>query len=417
MRPNRVPSYRCFKPKNLGLVVLNGTQHYLGPYGTPESMAEYNRLIQEHLASSPTVVEAKAAPQGATVGEMIVAFWEHAEKHYRHPDGTPSGELVNLRAALKPLRRLYSHTPAREFGPVGLRAVRDDMVKSGLSRTTVNARINRLRRVFKWAASVELIPPGVSQALATVAGLQRGRTQARESKAVGPVAVERVEATLPFLSRPIAAMVRLQLLSGMRPGEACAMRGRDLIPGEPTWTYRPESHKSAWRGRDRAILLGPQAQAVVTEFLGSDRDAYLFRPEDAVAEHHARRGSARKSKPTPSERSKRATKPGAKHARRYQRNSYRNAIARACDRAFPHPTLAAIKPKGLTEEQRAELEGWRRVNRWHPNQLRHAAATLIRARYGLEAAQAILGHAKADVTQVYAERDLAKAHAIMAEIG
>src|SRR3954454_4175881 len=101
MRPARVPSYRCYKPKNLGLVVLNGKQHYLGPYGTPESLAEYNRLIQEHLASTPTVNEAKAAPEGATVGEMIVAFWEHAEKHYRHPDGTPSGELENLRAALK----------------------------------------------------------------------------------------------------------------------------------------------------------------------------------------------------------------------------------------------------------------------------------------------------------------------------
>ena len=34
-----------------------------------------------------------------------------------------------------------------------------------------------------------------------------------------------------------------------------------------------------------------------------------------------------------------------------------------------------------------------------------------------DTAQAILGHAKADVTQVYAERNLAKAHVIMAEIG
>lgn len=417
MRPKNVPSYRCYKPKNLGLVVLKGKQHYLGPYGTPESLAEYNRLIQEYLATTPTVADAKAAPEGATIGEVIVAFWEHAEKHYRHPDGTPSGELVNLKVALKPLRKLYSHTPARDFGPVGLRAVREEMVKSGLSRNSVNARINRIRRIFKWATSVELIPPGVVQALATVAGLQRGRTEAKETKGVGPVEVERVEATLPYLPRPIAAMVRLQLLTGMRPGEACAMRGRDLTPGEPNWTYRPESHKTAWRGRDRAILLGPKAQAVLAEFLGDDRDAYLFRPEQAVAEHHARRGAARQSKPTPSERSKRVTRAGAKHAGKYQRNSYLNAITRACDRAFPHPTLGAIKPKALTEEQRAELKGWKRKNHWHPNQLRHTAGTLFRAKFGLEAAQAILGHAKADVTQVYAERDLAKAAEIISKIG
>ena len=57
------------------------------------------------------------------------------------------------------------------------------------------------------------------------------------------------------------------------------------------------------------------------------------------------------------------------------------------------------------------------VPAWSPGQLRHTAATLIRARYGLEAAQTVLGHAKADVTQVYAERDLARARAVMAEIG
>jgi hypothetical protein len=50
-------------------------------------------------------------------------------------------------------------------------------------------------------------------------------------------------------------------------------------------------------------------------------------------------------------------------------------------------------------------------------QLRHTAATAIRARHGLEASQVVLGHAKADVTQLYAERDLSKAHAVMAEIG
>jgi integrase len=50
-------------------------------------------------------------------------------------------------------------------------------------------------------------------------------------------------------------------------------------------------------------------------------------------------------------------------------------------------------------------------------QLRHTAATAIRARYGLEAAQAVLGHAKPDTTLIYAEKDLAAARAVMAEIG
>jgi site-specific recombinase XerC len=46
-----------------------------------------------------------------------------------------------------------------------------------------------------------------------------------------------------------------------------------------------------------------------------------------------------------------------------------------------------------------------RIETWHPNQLRHSAGTEIRKRYDLEAAQVVLGHSRADVTQVYAQRD------------
>jgi site-specific recombinase XerC len=92
-------------------------------------------------------------------------------------------------------------------------------------------------------------------------------------------------------------------------------------------------------------------------------------------------------------------------------------VNRACDRAFPHPTLSAIKPADLTGEQRAELLAWRKAHRWHPNQLRHSAATTVRATFGLEVAQVMLGHAKANVTEVYAERDFAKAAEVARKIG
>ena len=54
---------------------------------------------------------------------------------------------------------------------------------------------------------------------------------------------------------------------------------------------------------------------------------------------------------------------------------------------------------------------------WTPNQLRHSRATEIRSRFGLEAAQTVLGHSEADVTQIYAERDFELAARIMREIG
>ena len=389
----RVPSYRYHKASDQAVVVLDGRSHYLGVWNSPESKTEYDRLVAEWLAGGRRSSPPPSAPPvaGPNVAELILAFWRHAQIHYRHPDGTPTGELGNLKVAFKPLRALYADTPACDFGPLALRAVREKMVESGLSRNSVNARIERIRRAFRWAASVEMVPGSLIEALATVAGLQKGRTTARETEPVGPVPLEDVEKTIPNLSRPVAALVRLQLLTGMRPGEACSMRGRDLTPGESVWIYRPGSHKSAWRGKAREIAIGPKALEVVRAFQKPDPEAYLFDPREAVAGHHAARQVARKSKPTPSEKAKRASNPGAGHGRRYSKASYRNAIARASKRA------------GVSE--------------WSPNQLRHTAATTIRARYGLEAAQAVLGHAKADTTQIYAERDSAKAHEIMGEAG
>jgi integrase len=321
----------------------------------------------------------------------MVSYWDHAERHYRTPDGRPSRELDNLRDALRTVKELYGHTPAASFGPLALRSVRQAMIAAGLKSTTVNARVHRVRRMFRWAASVELIPASVVGALETVEGLKRGRSAAKDPDPVRSVPVEDVERVSPHLPRPVAAMVTLQLLTGCRLGEVAAMRGCNLTPGEPNWEFRPPHHKNSWRGQDRVIPLGPKAQAVVREFLTDDPEAFLFCPRQAVGEHDARRAAGRRTKRTPSEESRRAAVPGAGRAERYDRRTYRQAIVRACRRA------------GVPE--------------WSPLQLRHTAATAIRAHFGLESAQAVLGHARADVTQVYAERDLARAHAVAAEIG
>ena len=89
------------------------------------------------------------------------------------------------------------------------------------------------------------------------------------------------------------------------------------------------------------------------------------------------------------------------------KGSFCRAIHRACDRAFPPPE----------ELEGDELKAWRKFHRWNPNQLRHTAATEIRSKFGLEGAQVALGHSNADVTQIYAERDKAKAAEIMRQVG
>src|SRR5262245_26453949 len=146
-----------------------------------------------------------------------------AEIHYRTPDGKPTSEVRELLLSIAPLKRLYGHTLAREFGPRALAAVRQQMIDAKLCRTLINRRVDRVKRVFKWAASEELVPVAVYQTLRTLAGLQRGRTGARESEPVKPVDPAHVAATLSFLSTHLRAVVELQLLTGMRPGEACGL--------------------------------------------------------------------------------------------------------------------------------------------------------------------------------------------------
>lgn len=69
------------------------------------------------------------------------------------------------------------------------------------------------------------------------------------------------------------------------------------------------------------------------------------------------------------------------------------------------------------ERVRRPAADWRAANCRSPNQLRHTAATEIRHRFGLEAAQVALGHTRADVTQIYGEKNLTLAEKVAAKVG
>jgi site-specific recombinase XerC len=71
----------------------------------------------------------------------------------------------------------------------------------------------------------------------------------------------------------------------------------------------------------------------------------------------------------------------------------------------------------LTEGQKKEIEAWRKAHRWHPNQLRHLFVTVVRKAHGLEAAQVLRGHTRAEVTQVYAERNAEPAARVADQVG
>ncbi|MBA4104971.1 MAG: site-specific integrase [Pirellula sp.] len=411
-----LPRYRKHRGSGQAIVTLGGRDFYLGPHGTKASRHQYDRLVCEWLANGrqPLVTD----DDGLTVTELIARYWKFAEGHYVK-DGKPTGEIGALRAAYKPLRELYGPTPAAEFGPIRLEALRGKMVGVGWSRGNVNSAINRVRRLFRWGVRKQLIPSSVAEALGTVEGLRRGRTDARETAPIMPVADDAVDAALAFLPAVVADMVRLQRLTGARPAEVCMLRPRDVDRSGDVWLYRPESHKTQHHGRERVIFIGPQAQAVLLRYLARDHEAFCFRPCDSMAKHRADRAAARTTPPTCGNTpgSNRRKKPRTSPGESYAVDAYRRAITRACDKAFPCTTLDGIRVGMLSNQQKLELKEWRKAHRWAPNQLRHAAATEGRREFGLEAAQIVLGHASAAVSQIYAERDLAKGLAVAKAIG
>lgn len=369
---HRPPRYTLHKRSGHARCWIDGKEYFLGRHGSPESRAEFARLLAEwQTTHTAPPRRSERGRTDSTVHELALAFFEHAEHHYRTGDGATSRELANLRDAAKPLLRLYGATIACDFGPSGLKAVRSEMVKAGLARRTVNGRINRIRRIFAWGVEAELIPGETLVRLRAVAPLRAGRDGVRETAPVRPAPEAAVAAALPHLSAPIRAMVELMLATGMRPGEVQRVTMAELDRSGEVWTYKPQHHKNAHRGRDRVVFIGPKAQAILRPWLRAD-GGLLFSP---TPEPDAPIDGRRKPRPR----------------RPYSRPSFGQAVARACDRAG--------------------------VPRWSPNQLRHSYATRVRRDHGLEAAQVLLGHAQANTTQIYAERDFSRARQVALAIG
>jgi integrase len=416
----RTPTLRRHKPSGQAVVTLNGKDVYLGLWPIEQRKAPpgvrqaYDRLIAEWLANGRRLPVEDGSP-AASVNDVILAFWRHAEKHYRREDGTPTSELEEYRRALKPLRELYGPTTAACFSPLKLKAVRQRMLDADLSRGVINQRVGRIVRMFKWAVSEETAPEAVWRSLTTVRGLERGRTDAREAEPVKPIADVVVDAVLPFTLPPVAAMIRLQRLTGARPGEVCLMRACDIDTSGSVWLYRPAQHKTAHRGKARVIALGPQAQAVVKPFLKLDTQVYLFSPREAMEQQRAARRASRKTRVQPSQKRRSKRVPKKRPGERYTAGTYHHAVQHAVEAA--NKAQACHPCKALKPEERCAACKAAALPRWHPHQLRHAHATEVRRMFGLEAAQVSLGHTQAAVTQIYAERDLTLATKVATAIG
>jgi integrase len=266
----------------------------------------------------------------------------------------------------------------------------------GWCRNVVNRRIARIKTMFKWAESEELVEASTYQALRTVSGFPSGMHGIRQTNSIEPASQEQVDKLLSHCNNTLASMIQLQWLAGMRSAEVRMMRTAEIQQTSPQlWIYRPQTHKNAWRGANhqRLVVLGPRCIEVLKPFLKvADPEAFLFQPRQAEAERSRARRAGRRTPLTPSQI---ARKP-RKNRRRtpgncYSDTSYAQAVARVCEKA-------GVK--------------------LHPYQLRHGAKQRITRHCGLDAARAVLGQKSIGTTNLYAsQQDVATAAEVMACLG
>ncbi len=371
---------RVFPPlvhthKGQDRVYWHGAWHYLGVSGSPAAAAEYRRLLAVWAA------DPLAAPRaaGLTIAEL--------GRDYLASDAVPGPRAYQTGRALDLLNTHHAATPAAEFGPAALAAwqkwlcgLTDSRGRRRCNRSYVLKLVGIVRGMFRWAVATERLAETQYRALLTVDPPRLG--EARPPRTVVAADPAHVAAALPFLRPPVRAAVELLILTGARPSEVLRLRPRDVfrggvvtLPGTGpvdldaagVWVAAPP-HKTEHHGQPRWVVFGPRAQGVLAPWLDRPPSAYCFSPAEGAAGLHRRvRGAF------------------------YPARSLRQALVRACRRAGVPPIT--------------------------PYQLRHRALTEIDLAHGLDAAQAVGGHASPATTRRYARRSFAVAARVAAARG
>ncbi len=446
MKPKSLkpPALLHHKPSGRAYVMARDDQGnrrmvYLGAHGSAASERAYRQFLSEFYAGHPARVPqpkqlAAAAP--FTVEDLCTEFMLYAESRYRREDGTATKEALNFAHAFRHLLKLYRDIPAEQFDVTMLEAVQMDMVRDGLARSCVNSRTARIRRTYRWAARKKLVSATTWHELQTLPGLRRGEHGVRESPPIDPVPEADVEEVLPFLSKQIATMVRLQMSTGCRPGEMIVMRMAMIDRTDPeAWIYRPP-HKNSWRDQDRTIPLLSGDQELLRPFLRLDdkplfspREAELARGRDAeklgevYTVHSYRRGITRGVMGANAARVRRrllellADELSVGTREQIERLSTRRLITGTGElRRDIEKVVVPLTGKGEMLESTVDaLRKLALMAPWAPNRVRHLAATKAAPLVGDDGVQLLLGHADArtlrhsELRQASGQQDVADA--------
>lgn len=349
-----------------------------------------------------------------TVAELALEFRRRVVPDYAHDPKA----VARMDAAIRRICEFAGDELADRFFAQRLKEFRKFLIEQctchgsdrRYSRRYVNYLVGTIKHIWRWAAEEELIRAETAFKVRSLRPLGKG-SGGRETLRVPPVDDAAIDATMPELGPIVAAMVALQRATGMRPGEVCKMRRRDLstspdeavpIPetslmararfaddGSIIWLYVPDSHKNTSRGKVRIVAIGRLGQAAIAEFVqGKKPDDPIFSPAESI----------RRYSESAQHEVLHLLKMGIRD--RYDTYTYARAITRAVSRVN----------RGIVGDAK-------RLDAWSPGRIRHTTATAVRAKFGREAAAEYLGHSGLEMIDTYAEQAIETAVRIAAEMG
>ncbi len=284
-------------------------------------------------------------------------YLAHAERHYRRRSGEPTGEAANMEDAID---RYIAFAGAKSVGlkinQHQVRAWVDQLAQEELSRVYVNQCLSRVRRWVRWCCDWDLIPFAVTEDLRRVRPLARFRSKARESQKKPPPSIATVKKAIAKMRAPARDVMELVRMTGARPSEILALVNAEVfLDRNPR--IEPLQHKTAHFGHRRIVPLSNEAVRIMR------RHWMPLLPNERLFPTNSKCGH-------------------------YTRGCLRASLRRACVRAGVPP--------------------------FSPYAVRHAVARWVRERRGLDAAQALLGHASARTTEIYAPMSAGDARTLKA---
>ncbi len=266
----RPPRYCRQKEKgrpDRAYVKVGGKRVSLGEYGSPDSYEKFSQIVRGDTDPSPQKAP-RTASTAPTVAMLMVEYLDFAIRKY---GGERASEVVHTRQAFRILRQTHGDLLAREFGPRAFQQMRLAMVRAGWTRRYIRDQCQRVKRLVGWGVAEELLPRDAKHALDAVTGLSRGEFGVLEGREVTPVSDEVITTTLRHLRPTVADMVRIQRLTGMRPGEVVQLSSKYLDRTGEVWLFKPPRHKTQKSGKQRIVAIGPQAQQFLSKYLFDDR--------------------------------------------------------------------------------------------------------------------------------------------------